>query len=157
MAEILEQQVCQACGEKVRPNALFCFNCGSQIGSDEEVEVENQRQLKISSAWFKEDIIEGSVAETKAAAAVLKKTEPIIEKPQAVRPKVTTEVIEKKTAAPELKTAASLRDRAKPPTRKSVQVVWEEPKSAPNIWFLIVSLILIAFAVFILFAMLYLR
>jgi hypothetical protein len=158
MAETLETQTCQACGEGIRPKALFCFNCGSQVGSDEEVEIENQNQLKISNAWFKEEITEAKAAETIPFAAKTKKTEPRIERPLEVRPKLSDNTIaEKKEPVFELKTAASLRNKSKLATKKTVEVVWEEPKSAPNIWFLIVSLILVGFSVAILYAMLYLR
>jgi len=163
MAETLEKQICQACGVDIRPKALFCFNCGSQVASDEDVEIENQNQKKISNAWFKEEITENKVVEKTPAVTKPKKSEPVIEKPSGFKPKLTGKAgpekksPEKIDSVSELKTAASIRNRTKLENRPSVEVVWDEPKSAPNIWFLLVSLILAGFAVFVLFAMLTLR
>jgi hypothetical protein len=40
---------------------------------------------------------------------------------------------------------------------KQVEVIWEEPDSHVNVWFIIVSIILALFAVVVLLAMLYTR
>lgn len=163
MAETLEKQICQACGVDIRPKALFCFNCGSQVASDEDVEIENQHQKKISNAWFKEEITENKVVEKTPVATKKKKSEPVGEKPAGFQPKVIGKTgaekksLEKPDSLSELRTAASMRNKSKLETKKAVEVVWDEPKSAPNIWFLLVTLILAGFAVFVLFAMLTLR
>jgi hypothetical protein len=158
MVETLEKQFCGACGVDIRPKALFCYNCGSQVASDKEVELENEHQKKISDAWFKEELTENKTVENTATAAKLQKNEPLSEKPSSVKPTTTeNKKGEKVEAAAELQTAASLKNKPKPAIKKTVEVVWEEPQSAPNLWFLIVSLLLIGFAVFVLFAMLYIR
>ncbi|MBX7171917.1 MAG: zinc ribbon domain-containing protein [Pyrinomonadaceae bacterium] len=154
MAEILEKQTCKACGAEIRPKALFCYNCGLQVGSDEEVEAENARQKKISDAWFKEEI--APTPKPAKSPAKVQKTKVATEEK-----KETVENGKKSEAATagsiKLKSAASMRDKSKMAEKKQVEVVWEEPSTAPNVWFLIVSLILIGFAVFVLFAMLYIR
>ena len=146
MVEKLEIQVCEACGVDVRPKALFCYNCGSQVASDEEVQAESANENQVSDVWFKEEI--ASVA-----------PKPVVEdKPVKAKSVATKKSVEPKVEpAIKLKTAASLREKSKLNQKKTVEVVWEEPQSAPNVWFLMVSIILIAFAVFILFAMLYIR
>ena len=152
MAEILEKQVCESCGVDIRPKALFCYNCGSQVASDEAVQAEIEHEKKISNAWFKEELTETP------AVTIASTVKPKV----AVEEKVKPEENGKKTELPtdnsiKLKSAASLRDRSKLGGKKTVEIEWDEPKSAPNIWFLIVALILAAFAGFILFAMLYIR
>ena len=154
MAEILEKQTCKACSAEIRPKALFCYNCGSQVGSDEDVEAENVRQKKISDAWFKEEIAptpkpvkrSSTVQKTKVATEEKKETGENGKKAETSTP-----------GSIKLKSAASMRDKSKIAERKQVEVVWEAPSTAPNVWFLVVSLVLIGFAVFILFAMLYIR
>jgi hypothetical protein len=163
MAEKLqENQFCENCGADVRLNALFCYNCGSQVATDEEIASENQNGDGVSSAWFKETIAETKAPET---SAVKKKKTPSNIKTKGSEPipkpieKLTNSdlnrVIRPKTEP--LPTAASIRKKNNPFLRKKIEVTWEAPENAPNIWFLVVSVILIAFAVFILFAMLYIK
>lgn len=160
MADNLDKQTCEACGADIRANALFCYNCGSQVGTDEAVQAEIENEKKVSNAWFKEELTE--------PAAIAKDTPT----KQKVNPKIKekVEVTEKtksqngsnktdisKENSIKLTTAAAIKDRSKLGGRKTVEIEWDTPKSAPNIWFIIVSLILAAFAAFILFAMLYIR
>ena len=56
-----------------------------------------------------------------------------------------------------LKTAASLRQKPRAQEIKKVEVVWEASENAPNLWFIIVSVILVLFAAGVLLAMLYIR
>lgn len=168
MAEkILENRVCENCGAEVRPNALFCYNCGSQVASDEEVEAENQNAKKISDAWFKESIAPAVAGDVQTLTK--KKTKTVAEKEEAAAiPKPPVSLNDKETTGkvlskPEtaksepLKTAASLRNKQKLPEKKRVEVKWESHENAPNVWFLVVALLLTIFAVSILFAMLYIR
>lgn len=154
MADTLEKQICQSCGAGVRAKALFCYNCGSQVASDEDVQAEAENEAKVSNAWFKEEIAETPiVAKT---TTVTKKTKVVVEeesKPEQSKIKndLPTE------SSVKLKSAAAIRDRSKLGGKKTIEIEWEEPKSAPNIWFIIISLILVTFAVCILFAMLYIR
>jgi hypothetical protein len=163
MAEKLEEnQFCENCGADVRLNALFCYNCGSQVATDEEVAAENQNGDNVSRAWFKETIAERNVPET---SPVKKKKKPSITRdkdPEAIpKPieKLTNSNLNRgiKPKPKPLPTAASIRNKTNPFLRKKFEVTWEKPENAPNIWFLIVSVILIGFALLILFAMLYIR
>ncbi len=164
MGEKLEKQICESCGADVRLNALFCFNCGSQVASDEAVEAENINDKSVSDAWFKEEIAVVP-QDTKSVATSNKKTKVVVkEKTKTLEKIITTETTENgqvEKIAPEnsikLKSAANLRDKSKLGGKKTVEIEWTEPRSAPNIWFLLVSLILAGVAAFTLFAMIYLR
>lgn len=159
MAEVLNKDICEKCGAAVRPNAFFCFNCGSQVVSDEIIAAEEENE-NVSSAWFKESITD-------------KKTEPALTQkitdksgveltPLAVKDKPiskpTISLSNENDESKSLKTAASIRKKTKPTSPyKKVEVTWEEPQSAPNVWFLVVGFILLLFAVSLVFAMLYIK
>jgi hypothetical protein len=161
MAETLvENKVCAACGADVRENALFCYHCGGAISP--EVAVAGNGDA-VSSGWFRENIAEDKVkvetAEQPKTTAKLevsalenfdkpieKPTDEILGEPIA---KPTGKLNEKPPEKPEtkLKSAAAMRRRTKIVQKKKVEeVVWEEHESAPNIWFLLVALILILLA-----------
>ena len=171
MAEkLVEVQVCQSCGADVRLNAFFCYNCGSQVVPDEILEAE-ETDNKVSNAWFKESITEQNieplaeqkivdksgieltplaVAETTAIEAGIPPLE-IETEPEK------TEIKPETSKTKSLKTASSLRQKPKLPPKKKVEVTWEAPRSAPNVWFLSVALILLLLAVGLVIAMLYVR
>lgn len=120
MAEItIEKRICQKCGVAVRPDTLFCYNCGNAVGDFPTVKT---RLL--------EEEMSAAVGTDKNSA-------------------VSKEV--------KLTSAAALRQKRETAPKKSVEVVWEEPQSAPNVWFLVVALLLTLFAVGIFVAMLYIR
>jgi hypothetical protein len=163
MAEILvNSEVCEKCGAEVRINAAFCYNCGSQVVSDEMLEALDDGQ--VSNAWFKENITEAKSepirkpAESLNAQKIADKSgvelTPLAESENS-EPK--PEVNSKQKTTGKLEAAASIREKSKPAPRKKVEVTWEEPRSAPNIWFLIVAFILLSLAVGLVFAMLYIR
>ena len=160
MGEKLEKQICESCGADVRLNALFCFNCGSQVGTDEAVEAENTEGKTVSDDWFKEEL--AAVPKETKRTATTKKTKVAVKEKTKTSEKIKTpEKAKSEIIAPEnsikLKSAASLRDKSKLGGKKTVEIEWTEPHSAPNIWFLIVSLILAGLAASALFAMIYLR
>lgn len=161
MAEkLLETQVCENCGANVRQNAAFCYNCGSQVVPDDMVDAVNSGQ--VSNAWFKESITEKKNEPVKEQKIPEKKAVELT--PLAISDASTSAVgnkpvekeIEKKADKP-LKTAASMREKPKFTPKRQVEVTWEEPKSAPNIWFLIVAFILLVFAGSLVFIMLYIK
>ncbi len=160
----VENPVCSACGAPVRPQALFCYNCGSAVAAAPAPQIEKTEPPE------GDEISGGNGAETQpltAAAADENFTAPIgkptgtlvedkPEKGSSSHPAVAA------TAQPQaetkLKSAAALRRSGRvPPQKKVVEVVWEEPENAPNIWFLVVAFVLVLFAVGILLAMLYIR
>lgn len=170
MAEVLvKNQICENCGADVRLNAAFCYNCGTQVVPDEMLEEQNDGQ--VSNAWFKESITEPKlepipkpkskpIKEQKVVdksglelTPIVSETAPVETKPKSAE----TEAEPEKTETKSLKTASSLRQKPKLPPKRKVEVTWEEPQSAPNIWFLIVAFILLSLAIGLVIAMLYIR
>jgi hypothetical protein len=134
MAETLvKNRVCSACGVDVRDGALFCYNCGSSVTADvssPERNGKNDAGEKTEKLLFPVKTFE----EEKIPAV---ENNPTAENNEA---EITPE------AKPELKSAASMRRRPKTIQRKRIEVTWEEPSSAPNIWFLLVAVLLIGLA-----------
>jgi RNA polymerase subunit RPABC4/transcription elongation factor Spt4 len=160
MAEVLvKNEVCEKCGAAVRPNAFFCFNCGSQVVSDEVIAAEEENE-DVSSAWFKETITDQKAEPVLKQKIVDKSgielTPLAIEEKPISKPNIPLSTQDDESKS--LKTAASIRKKAKPTSPyKKVEVTWEEPQSAPNVWFLVVGLILLLFAISLVFAMIYIK
>jgi hypothetical protein len=157
MAEnLVENQICSACGAAVRPQALFCYNCGSAVAP----EIETAPDEATGEVWSDEIADERQAETTKLNTDAGEIDAPPIGKP-------TDTLIEnkaEKTFPPppqtetKLKSAAALRRSGRvAPQKKTVEVIWEEPENAPNVWFLVVAFVLALFAVGILLAMLYIR
>lgn len=132
MAETLvKNQFCRACGMDIRPRALFCYNCGSSVAPKIPL-LENQKTSE-------DDLFDAAVAEGKETSDL--KTEVINEK--------IVETNGKKDSAqekPPLQSADKLRRKPKTVQRKRIEVTWEEPEGAPNVWFILVALLLTVFA-----------
>lgn len=128
MAEkTVEKQICQNCGVDVRPNTLFCYNCGSAVSP--------------------------SASNGNKTTAYPTVKDKLLEEERAAESKISKDKPEKT----DLKTAAALRREKAPVQKKTVEVVWEEPQSAPNVWFLAVAFLLTLFAVGIFIAMRYIQ
>ena len=170
MAEkVLENRVCKACGADVRPQALFCYNCGAAVapdvgGAGHTVKL-GEPNGSTAPASESEIVNENNrEIETKVKRKQSKReTSRPIEKPSVALEEnlapPTAAIVGSEQA--KLKTAAALRKNAKtatPAKKKTIEVVWEEPDSnAPNVWFLIAALILSALAAGILLAAFYLK
>lgn len=161
MAETLvKEKVCNACGAEVRPNSVFCYNCGSAVAP--EAPLGGNVTRKLSDDWFKGDLVE-----EKPKRIVSDKTEnQIVSDEKVDTEKIETEkeiqsaqlsepeIIEK--SAPENETekrdlskmdsAANLRRRGKSLQKKRVEIVWEEHDNAPNGWFIFIAILLAALA-----------
>ncbi|HEX8367099.1 MAG TPA: zinc ribbon domain-containing protein [Pyrinomonadaceae bacterium] len=142
----VENPVCSACGAPVRPQALFCYNCGSSIAPE------------IDTSEPRDEIFDENKAETQPLAAADENYDAPIGKPSET---LVEDKPEKKSPLPaetKLKSAAALRRGARTPAqKKTVEVIWDEPENAPNVWFLVAAFVLALFAVGILLAMLYIR
>lgn len=147
MAETLvENRICDDCGADVRPGALFCYSCGGSV-STKNVDDNNQNE-GVSEAWFRENISGENGNNNKTAAIIVKTPSDKI-----------AEIGNRKSGNQEqtkLKSAASLRRKAKTLPKKDVEIVWEEHE-APNIWFILVALLLTAFAGGIVYLAMYLK
>jgi hypothetical protein len=165
MAETLvEKKICEACGADVRHGSLFCYNCGGAVSLDLP---ESAKKKEVSDAWFQSDLSEtNNLKTTPLKKETVEKAEntPIakpIDKPTVgeLLEGLGDKPIEKPNIAEEakLKSAANMRRKAKTFQRKSVEVVWEEPESAPNKWFPIVAIILILLVIGIFYLAIYLK
>lgn len=162
MAETLvEQRVCAKCGADVRKGALFCYHCGGAVAP--EVAVSAANGDSVSSGWFRENIAEEESPKTTAKLdeAVAEELEKPIEKPSDTPiEKTSDEPVEKPKIVEEaqLKSAAAMRRKAKIVQKKRIEEIeWAEHESAPNVWFLLVALILIAIAAGLFFLAIYVK
>lgn len=151
MAETLvKEKVCNTCGADIRPNSVFCYNCGSAVAP--QVPLNANKTQKLSDGWFKGDLVDEKNNET-----VSEKTDnKIVETEEESRAEEIAEekIVEEKT--PESKTekrdlskmdsAANLRRRGKSLQKKRVEIVWEEHDNAPNGWFIFIAILLAALA-----------
>jgi hypothetical protein len=166
---LVEKEICDACGAEVRPGSVFCYNCGGAVSEEPTAPQKNNNNKRISDAW-RGDWSENT--DSKTSNIDLKTTKlkeesvgridiKPIEKPPAAEllERIEEEPAEKTSIHEEakLKTAASLRRKGKSFQRRTVEVVWEEPESAPNKWFPIVAILLILLVLGIFYLALYLK
>jgi hypothetical protein len=161
---LVENNICAACGAEVRPGSLFCYNCGGAV-SDElpDKPAKKKREKAVSDAWLRGDLAENNdlkttqlddeVLENQVVAPTDKLSE------EKVIEKVADKPLEKKSLQQEakLKSAANMRRKAKTFQQKKVEIIWEEHQNAPNIWFLMVAVILILFVIGIFYMAMYLK
>jgi ribosomal protein L40E len=150
---VLEKQVCAACGADVRPQALFCYNCGAAVAPDAE------NKNGVSSAWFQSDLTEGAKTNNLSQNDLpIQKPldEPIVKPDGEPKPSAENKPDEPAKQLEKLKTAASMRQktRVKSFQKKKVEVVWEPPEESPNIWFIAAAGIFALLALGVLLAML---
>ena len=163
---LAKKKICDACGADVRSGSLFCYNCGGAV-SDEGRDFAKDHHKVITASQLQSYLSENNDLKTTRlekegvenfeAAPITKP----IEKPSAdeLFGNKEPQPLEKSTVQEEakLKSAANLRRRAKSFQRKTVEVVWEEPESAPNKWFPLVAIVLILFVVAIFYLAMYLK
>lgn len=156
MAETsVKQKTCQACGADVRPNSMFCYNCGSSVTNG---------KTEVSDVWLRESLAEEngetsaqSHETTKLDAAVVEEK---LAAPREIEEVEKTEKFPKTTTIQEeakLKSAAAMRRKAKSFQQKEVQVVWEDAEDASNAKLIIASVLLLIFAVAIVAIAFYLK
>jgi hypothetical protein len=176
MAEILvENRICSACGADVRKGALFCFSCGSSVAPEipaSEINASEITQPAIDESEAAEhkdrkfEIIKPENEEPERTAPLtevfvdenLKRDGDEAENKTEVLPAAeVTEISDipvKKTDIIEeakLKSAASLRRKAKTVQKRKVEeIVWTGHDNAPNLWFILVAVVLtlLAFGIF---------
>lgn len=121
----------------MRKGALFCYNCGSSVAPEIPLAAEKNG----SDSLVRDDLVEENHTPITTKTNNFDKP---IEKPPVLE-------------EPKLKSAASLRKRPKSVQKKRVEIVWEEPESAPNAWFVLVGVLLTLFAVGIWLLAMYLK
>lgn len=150
MAETLvKEKVCTACGTEVRPQAMFCFNCGSAVAPDIPLTENNNKT--VSNEWFRDDLVETDsenaefeddrsdeqeIIEDKVEFEAENDTE----REAGVEIGEEDEKAEKRDLS-KMKSAANLR-REKSVQKKRVEIVWEEHDNAPNGLFIFFAIIL---------------
>jgi hypothetical protein len=142
----VENKTCGICGADVRPNALFCYNCGGAVTV--ETKSEEKPPEKPFAPEVKKEPEQTVVIEES-------KLTPIVED-AGIKESKNSKNLETERK-PELKSAASLRRKSKSLERKTVEVVWEEHENAPNVWFISVAVGLTIVAAGILFVAMYLK
>jgi hypothetical protein len=145
MAEtFVENLVCAACDADVRPQALFCYNCGGSVAPKIESSDKNGKPKNVDLFIDKisEDknvTIEPIITEIPVATIVNEETS------KKSFPKANTQ------EKAELKSAASLPRKSRIIQPKRVEISWEERENTPNILFIVVALSLTLFAIGVLF------
>lgn len=149
MAETLvKEKVCNACGTEVRPQAMFCYNCGSAVAPDIPLAENNNK--KVSNAWFRDDLVETDSEDIEIEND--QSDEELIEDEDEIEAEEDTELQaadeiseEEKTEERDLSkmdSAANLRRRGKSIQKKRVEIVWQEHDNAPNGWFIFFAVVL---------------
>lgn len=151
MAEtIVENKICSVCGTEVRKGALFCYHCGSAVAPDiialkaDKINDENQVVVK-------KDFTENGQKDKRKKLKDRPENELVSLEEIAENPILIPEVQPETT----LKSAASLRKKAKVYQKKKVEIVWEEHENAPNVWFILAAFLLTVFAVAVMWLALY--
>ena len=151
MAEkVLENPICETCGVDVRPQALFCYNCGGAVSDtvEEKTELKSESNGKPADAGLIEFPPETEVDAEAEAKMEVAMAEEFSETPDA---KI------KVSKNSKLKSAAAMRRKAKSLRAKPIEVVWEEPENFSSVKLILVVLLLTLFAVGIVILALYLK
>jgi hypothetical protein len=153
MAEIVvENQICESCGVDVRPQALFCYNCGGSVAGQPEKTENNNGNNKISDELLPDNIKKES-AENKRTAETIGEIRKFEVKEETVIKAGKPDVFEEA----KLKSAASLRRKPKSIQRREVEIVWEEPERVSGLWLTLIALLLATFAAAIVILAMYLK
>lgn len=137
MAEtIVENQICNSCGVDIRKGALFCYHCGTSVAPEtiaqETDKIDGEKQVLAK---------ESNTENGKKTSSTKLKNKPKTE--SALFKEVTEKPIPKPEVRPEknLKSAASLRKTSKSIQRKKLEIIWEEYDNAPNVWFILATVL----------------
>jgi hypothetical protein len=176
---LVQKEICDACGAEVRPGSIFCYSCGGEVADDSSRPPKSNTKREVSQAQLPRDLSDS--ADQKTADIDLKTTrlteETVrhVEIPPIAKPsenpfeepplgrgleKIQEQRAEKPAVHQEgakLKSAASMRRKAKSFQRKTVEVVWEEPENAPNKWFPLVAVVLMLLVAGIIYLAMYLK
>jgi hypothetical protein len=157
MAETLvENRVCNACGADVRPGSLFCYNCGKSV-VPEPLSEDNHKKDNIVKIRPLEDISVDGERQDKLKQEEIEKIE-VEKSAESLNETFTKKPVRTEVLEPvKLKSAANLRRKSKVLPKKKVEIVWEKQENTPNLWFIIVALILTIFAVVIILLAMYIR
>ncbi len=132
----VKNEVCRHCGADVRPNSQFCYNCGGALAAATAANTKDSPK-----------IVEPNNGDSSKQTTKLKLAEP------SAVPLSKPEIQEDS----QLKSAASMRRKSKIYQPKQVEIIWEEPENAPNVWFILAAIVLTLFAVAVFYLAIYLK
>lgn len=143
----VQQDICGACGTEIRDQALFCYHCGESVEAiDQPIPMpEAAPKLKKGKKPPK--------SRRRAAVSPVESEESLDDSQEPT----TAETDKNGKRELNLRSAASLRNKARRVEAKKVEIYWEEHESAPNTWFVVVSLLIVLFAVVIFVIAMYLK
>ena len=149
---VVENEICPTCGTELPATAEFCYHCGNSV--TEKVASGNKTQ-EVSDAWLRGEIAEDSSTNNhQAAETSVENVETAVQENDLEE---DLEKFQKKSEDSELKSAASMRVKAKKPRTKKVEIKWEEYDNAPNVRFIGGAIILAIFTLLIFILAMYLR
>ncbi len=170
MAEIVtDQQVCPSCGVEVRPNSMFCYNCGGNVEeTPEQIPVEDfnsendaDSAVETSASLETSKLIAPTETEKftdiKVEKTSVKEENTLAKENEQVIETVATDEKSKKIAEPKLKSAANMRRQTKTSSLRQVEVVWEKPESDSLVRLILVTLLMLVFAAAVVYFGVYLK
>ena len=132
----VKNEVCRHCGADVRPNSQFCYSCGGALAAETAANTKDSPK-----------IVESNNGDLSKQTTELKLAEP------SAAPLSKPEIQEDG----QLKSAASMRRKPKIYQPKQVEIIWEEPENAPNLWFILAAVVLTLFAAAVFYLAIYLK
>jgi hypothetical protein len=175
MAETLaEKKVCRECGAEVRPQTSFCYNCGKSVtetpdrdpadepsriwfgetiisdGPEPEPELKQEPEDAVTEAF------EGPVPVEPAVDPAEYETEKIereslelenLEPETTAGPDVLDPIHHSLPVESGMRSAASIRRKAKTYQRREVEVIWEEYEGKSNLKYILITLLVVLFTV----------
>ena len=149
---VVENEICPTCGTELPATAEFCYHCGNSVKVKTVSENETQ---DISNVWLRKDIVkESDTTNNKAAEVSVQNFETAVQDNNLEK---DLEAFQTKPEETKLKSAASLRVKARKIPTKKVEVRWEEHDNAPNVLFIGGAIVLAIFTLLIFFLAMYLR
>jgi hypothetical protein len=152
-SESIENRECSNCGEMVRPRALFCYKCGENVAEESSVKVRRKTNSEVSDVWFKDSIVseekKSKKLKTKNTGRIKKEsvTEQFVSEKIELKVDEPVEAFEEKASESKLKSAATMRNKAKTLQKQKVEMVWDNPENPSSIWFFVASFFLLALVI----------
>ena len=134
---VTESLICNVCDTEIRDGSVFCYNCGETV-SDTQIEediVPEINDVPVSDSELKEAAIDNDMRAAFEEADEIERD---------------TEELSVKAKPDKLRSAASLRKRARAYKRRPAEFVWDK-RSGPSQAFIVVTLVLTIFTGVLLF------
>ena len=142
---VVEEHTCGACGAEVRADTQFCYNCGGSLGLDKADQADESDKQPDEAVQDIVQPIQMPMEPLDGTAEAIASTN------GEVAAAVTV------TGEPKLRSAASLRRKAKAMERKPMEIVWEPAENGTNVRFVAATVIFLIFTAFVVALALYFR